>query len=87
MVAQAQNAMCSSGPRPAAPCKFAVNHDCGYAADAVLLCFGRYFSLVHVVDDSWEEPANLLTTSIPSLHVEQPALKTLILFLVTMIFS
>lgn len=31
--------------------EFAVNHDRGHATDAVLLRFGRYFRLVHVVDD------------------------------------
>jgi hypothetical protein len=35
----------------AAPREFAFNHDRGHATDAVLLRFGRYFGLVHVVDD------------------------------------
>ncbi len=35
----------------AASCQFTVNYDSRDAAHAILLCFGRYFRLLHVVDD------------------------------------
>jgi hypothetical protein len=45
-----QDVLIQTAPRAAA-CEFSVNHDGGHAADAVLLRFGRYLRLVHVVDD------------------------------------
>src|SRR5260370_18562991 len=39
------------------------------------------------ITTSCDEPAILLTSSIVSLHVEQPALKTSIFFFVVMVFS
>src|SRR5258708_28756003 len=86
---RAERRTCSSGPRPAQhPASLpsmttagTLRTPCCFALEATSdFCMSW-------MTTSCEEPAIFFTSSMVSLHVEQPALKTSIFFLVFIVFS
>src|SRR5712692_7727094 len=86
--ARAVRRTCSSGPRPAQhPGSLPSTTTAGTLRTPY--CFALEATsdfCISWITTSCEDPARRLTTSIVSLHVEQPALKTSIFFLVAIVF-
>src|SRR5713101_556473 len=87
--ARAERRTCSSGPRPAQhPANLPSITTAGTLRTPY--CFALEATsdfCISWITTSCEDPARRLTTSIVSLHVEQPALKTSIFFFETIVLS
>jgi hypothetical protein len=87
--ARAERKTCSSGPRPAQhPASFPSITTAGTLRTPYRFAWDATSDFcMSWTTTSCEEPASRLTTSMVSLHVVQPALKTSIFFFVAMMFS